>query len=324
MIFSRELSFCNLEASSIAIGSFDGVHLGHKTLIRKMIASAHANGFNSMVLNFYPQPVVVFRNLQSDYYITNMEERRVLIEELEPDYLVTLPFTKELATVTAEDFLAELVKRFGMKELWVGKDFALGKGREGTVERSREIGEELGFEVHAIEPIALNDEVISSSKIRQALRAGDLISAEKMLGRRIRLTGPVVHGAHRGRTIGYPTANLEVDSLQVYLRKGVYWSHLTLDGTVYPAVTSVGTNPTFVHTENPPISIETYILDFDQYIYDKIVKIEFLQFIRDEQSFTSVSELVEQIDRDVELVRGFERNAAKTTGVFTGSAEIKS
>jgi riboflavin kinase/FMN adenylyltransferase len=188
----------------------------------------------------------------------------------------------------------------------------------------QEIGKTLGFEVHVIEGVKLEGEIISSSKIRQALRDGNLLAAEKMLGRNVRLIGPVVHGAHRGRTIGYPTANLEVDALQVYLRKGVYWSHLTLDGVVYPALTNVGTNPTFVHSENPPISIETYILDFDANIYDKIVKIEFLQFIRDEQTFASIAELVEQIGRDVELVRGCEENAAKTTGIFTGSTEIKS
>ena len=138
-----------------------------------------------------------------------------------------------------------------------------------------------------------------------------------MLGRRIRLIGPVVHGAHRGRTIGYPTANLEVDSSQVYLHKGVYWTSLTLEGTKYLSITSVGTNPTFVQIENPPISIETHILDFDEDIYDRIVKIEFLQFIRDEKTFKSVPELVAQIDRDVEIVRGLEENAAKTTGILT-------
>ncbi|MCD6476265.1 MAG: bifunctional riboflavin kinase/FAD synthetase [Anaerolineaceae bacterium] len=322
MIFFRELTSCNLEASSIAIGSFDGVHLGHRALINQMVKSAKAQKIASLVINFFPQPVVVLNNLKSDYYITNIEERRVLIEELDTDYLLTLPFTYELASLTAEEFLTQLHTRFGMQEIWLGEEFKLGRDCVRSVSEIRGIGEKLGFVVHMIGRVKLGDEIISSSKIRQALRDGELITAEKMLGRRIRLISPVVHGAHRGRTIGYPTANLEVDSSQVYLHKGVYWTSLTLEGIEYPSITSVGTNPTFVQIENPPISVETHILDFDEDIYDKIVKIEFLQFIRDEKTFNSVPELVKQIDRDVEIVRGLEANAAKTTGIFTRPTEI--
>ncbi|NSW53396.1 MAG: bifunctional riboflavin kinase/FAD synthetase [Anaerolineae bacterium] len=324
MIVSRELTCCNLPAACIAIGSFDGVHIGHQSLIRQMVDSAHTRGVPAVVVTFYPQPVVLFKNLKSNFYISSLEERRDLIEELGADYLLTLPFTYELAAVSADDFLKMLKEQLGMLELWVGEEFTLGKGREGTVERITQIGAARGFAVHAIERVQLDGEIVSSSRIRDALREGDLLNAERMLGRVFRLEGPVVHGAHRGRTIGFPTANMDIDPLRVKLQEGVYWTRLILDGISYPAVTSVGTNPTFVHTEHPPVTVETFILDFDRDIYDKIVQVEFRRYLRGQVTYTSVAGLVEQIRMDVNQVRGYEQNVQAATGVFTGSATAES
>lgn len=242
MIFARELDCCPLPASCIAIGSFDGVHIGHQSLIRQMTSNARALGVPPVVVTFYPQPVVLFRNIKNDFYISTLPDRRSLIESLGVQAMVTLPFTRELAQVSAFEFLKQLHQHFGMLHLWVGEEFTLGSNREGTVERITEIGSQLGFTVHAIERVTLDGEIVSSGRIRDALRAGDLPLAERMLGRTFTMQGMVVHGAHRGRTIGYPTANLQVDPLLVHLRKGVYQTTLTLEGVPYPSITSVGTN----------------------------------------------------------------------------------
>jgi riboflavin kinase/FMN adenylyltransferase len=284
-----------------------------------MVNSARLRGVPAMVVTFYPQPVVLFKKITRNFTISSLQDRIALMETLGVDHLLTIPFTFELASVSAADFLKTLKTRFGMIELWVGEEFTLGKDREGTVERITAIGEALDFSVHAIERVQLDGEIVSSSRIRAALREGDLFNAERMLGRRFQLDGPVVHGAHRGRTIGFPTANMEVDPLRVQLRKGVYWTHLHLNGVSYPSVTSVGTNPTFIHESNPPVTVETFILDFDQDIYDKIVQVEFLQYMRGEVSYPSADALVAQIQMDVDLVRGYEENVQAASGIFTGS-----
>lgn len=325
MIFSNDISCCQTSAACVAIGSFDGVHLGHQALIRAMEASASAQRIPSVVINFYPQPIVVFKQLTRDFYITELEERKTLISDLGVDYLITLPFTMDLAQTSAFDFLKDLHDRFGMRELWVGEDFALGKGRSGDVRRLREIGEELGFQLFAIPHVRVDDEVVSSSLIREALRAGDLARAERFLGRPFIFKGIVIHGARRGHEIGYPTANIAMDPMRVALREGVYWTRFTVNGVEYTGATSVGTKPTFVHRSNPPVSVETYILDFDQDIYDKMVQIEFRQFLRDQVVYSSVEALVEQIAKDVAAVRGYERNdSTRPANLLTRSAETHS
>jgi len=325
MIFSRDISCCQTGAACVAIGSFDGVHLGHQALIRAMVESAKALHVPSVVINFYPQPIVVLKQIERDFYITELEERKTLIGDLGVDYLITLPFTLALAQTSAFDFLRDLHQRFGMRELWVGEDFALGKGRSGDVTRLREIGAELGFQLFAIPHVRVGAEVVSSSLIRAALRAGDLVRAERFLGRPFIIKGTVIHGARRGHEIGYPTANVAMDAMRVALREGVYWTRFTVDGVEHTGATSVGTNPTFVHLPNPPISVETYILDFDEYIYDKMVQIEFRQFLRDQVVYSSVESLVEQIAKDVAEVRGYERNdSTRPANLLTRPAETHS
>lgn len=325
MIFSQDISCCQTSTACVAIGSFDGVHLGHQALIRAMVASARSQNIPSVVINFYPQPIVVFKQLMRDFYITELEERKTLIGYLGADYLITLPFTLALAQMSAFDFLKDLHERFGMRELWVGEDFALGKGRSGDVPRMREIGTELGFQLFAIPHVRVGDEVVSSSLIREALRAGDLARAERFLGRPFIIKGIVIHGARRGHEIGFPTANVAMDPLRVALREGVYWTRFTVDGVEYAGATSVGTNPTFVHLPNPPVSIETYILDFDEDIYDKMVQIEFRQFLREQVVYSSVDALVEQITKDVAEVRGYERNdSTRPANLLTRPAETHS
>ncbi|MBN2047055.1 MAG: riboflavin biosynthesis protein RibF [Anaerolineaceae bacterium] len=315
MNFSRDFSCCHLDAAWVAIGAFDGMHLGHQFLLRGMVKGAHDLGLPAVVINFYPQPTVVFRSLESDFYLTDLETRKSLIESMGVDYLITIPFTREFGQTTAEDFMRQVKDRLNVRSLWVGSDFVLGRNREGNVARLRQIGAMLNFHVEEVLPVEQAGEVISSSVIRDALRVGDIAKANRMLGRAFTLRGPVIHGAERGRTIGYPTANLGVDPLTIHLRHGVYRTHVELEGVSYSGVTNVGVNPTFVHAKNPPLSVETFILDFNQMIYDKILVVKFIQFMRSEVSFGSVDALVEAISADVDAVRGFENHAPKTTGI---------
>lgn len=307
MKHSNKLSRCRLKASCVAIGSFDGVHLGHQALIHQMMESAQAHNVPSVVINFFPQPIVVFKKLKRDFYITGLEERIELIEQLGVDHMITIPFTEKLGEMSAERFLKKLKRRLGMVELWVGEDFAIGRDRIAGTDEVREIGNQLGFRLNVIERVRLGGADISSSVIRELLRVGYLEGVEEFLGRPFVIHGPVIHGAARGRTLGYPTANVAFDPLRVALRMGVYWTHFSVDGVTYPAATSVGTNPTFIHLENPPISIETYIIDFDQDIYDKMVSIEFKKFLRDQIFFHSLENMVDQLAEDVEVVRGLEQ-----------------
>ena len=306
MKYSNKLSRTRLKASCVAIGSFDGVHYGHQVLIKRMMESAHKHNVPSVVINFYPQPIVVFKKLKRDFYISTLEERIDLIEKLGVDHMITIPFTEKLGEMSAERFLRKLKRRLGLKELWVGEDFALGRERDADVHHIREIGRNLGFETHAIERVRIGGADISSTVIRELLRVGYLEGAEEFLGRPFKIYGPVIHGAARGRTLGYPTANVAISPLRVALRMGVYWTRFTVDGVTYPAATSVGTNPTFIHLENPPISIETYIIDFDGDIYDKMVSIEFKKYLRDQIFFHSLENMIDQLAEDVEVVRGLE------------------
>lgn len=307
MKHSQKLSQCRLKASCVAIGSFDGVHIGHQVLINRMLESARAHDLPSVVINFFPQPIVVFQNRKRDFYISGLDERVELIEKLGVDHMITIPFTEKLGEMSARNFLRRLKRHLGMVELWVGEDFAIGLDRIAGVEDIRQIGEDLGFTLNAIERVRLGGADISSTVIRELLRVGYLEGAEEFLGRPFTIRGPVIHGAARGRTLGYPTANVAIDPLRVALRMGVYWTRFTVDGVTYPAATSVGTNPTFIHLENPPISIETYLIDFDGNIYDKMVSIEFKKFLRDQIFFHSLENMIEQLTEDVEVVRGLEQ-----------------
>lgn len=232
MKYSNKLSRSRFKASCVAIGSFDGVHYGHQVLINRMLESAKALNVPSVVINFYPQPIVVFKNLQRDFYISTLKERIDQIAELGVDYMITIPFTEKLGEMSAEKFLRRLKRRLGMKELWVGEDFALGRDRDADVNHIREIGEKFGFELNAIKRVRQGGADVSSSVIRELLRVGYLEGAEEFLGRPFTIYGPVIHGAARGRTLGYPTANVAISPLRVALRMGYIGHDLPLMGSL--------------------------------------------------------------------------------------------
>ena len=293
-----------LEDSWLTIGSFDGVHLGHQDLIRKLVSSAHAVGTPAVALSFYPHPAIVLGKRNDPFYLTSPEEKADFMRSLELDYLINHPFNRQVAGTSAQDFLNYLFLHLKFRHLWVGPDFALGRGREGDIPTLRRLGEQIGFGLHVIYPILNGGEVISSSRIRQALTAGELARANHWLGQPFRLAGEVVHGDGRGRDLGVPTANLAVWGDHAIPKPGVYIGKAYQDDKIWGAVTNVGYRPTF---ENQPLTprVEAYLLDFAQDLYGQALQLEFLHRLRDEVRFPTVQALIDQMHVDIEQSRAF-------------------
>jgi riboflavin kinase / FMN adenylyltransferase len=301
-IHAGSIEELSLDKACIAIGSFDGVHIGHKKLINRLIQSARATNSQVVVLSFFPHPAVVLKNIISPYYLSTPEEKADLLEALGVDLLITIPFTKELAALPAEEFMQLLKKHIGVQELVVGKGFALGKGRLGTVEVLSKIGEKLGFTVLEIDPENYGEIVISSSKIRQIIEEGDVQSASVFLGRQYSIQGVVINGDGRGRTIGIPTANLDVWPEKLLPSPGVYRCFSIVDGISHLSVANIGYRPTFSN-DLKRLSVEAHILDFDRNLYGKEIQLQFSHRMRGEIKFPSFEELIQQIHKDILTAR---------------------
>lgn len=294
----HSLESIDLDASWITIGSFDGVHHGHQALVRELVRQAHNAGAPAVAITFYPHPAVVLRDLQGPYYLTTPQERAVLLGDLGVDFIITLPFDRALAGLTALEFMQRLAEHIKPVALFVGPDFTLGRNREGNLERLREIGKELNYSVHIVEPARNGGQIVSSSQVRRALLEGDVAGAAALLGRWYAVTGAVVPGDHRGRSIGIPTANLEVPPQRILPASGVYATWVRRDDQRLPSATNVGVRPTFENQPGLP-RVETHLLDFDQDLYGAQLQVEFVERIRPEQRFSSVEALLEQIRLDI-------------------------
>ncbi len=295
--------------ASVTIGAFDGVHRGHQALIGEMAQHAHTAERAAVVVTFYPHPSVVLRGRRPSFYLTTPDEKAEYLAALGVDALVTHPFSQEVANIRAADFVARLIEYAGLRELWCGADFALGHNREGTVDFLRAEGERRGFTVHVAQAVQFDGEVISSTRIRQALRDGAVEQAARYLGRPFRLTGQVVEGAKRGRMIGIPTANLNVSEEHATPATGVYACRARLHaaspedaGQSYQAVTNIGFRPTFDQQEPQP-TVETHILGFSGDLYGQSLTLEFIARLRPEMKFSGVDALVAQIQRDIAEAR---------------------
>jgi riboflavin kinase/FMN adenylyltransferase len=284
----------------LTIGAFDGVHRGHQALIGAVIDRARASRRLSAVLTFHPHPAVVLAPERAPRYLTTPGEKAALLEKLGVDVLVLHPFNREVAGTPAETFMAAISGYLNLRELWVGPDFALGRNRGGNVARLEELGGQLGYELHVVQPVFNDGQVISSSRIRSLLYEGRVDEAAELLGRYPSLSGEVVTGARRGHNLGFPTANLEVRPERAVPANGIYAVLAILGGERYPAVANVGVRPTF---ENGERLVETYIFDFDQDIYGCDLVVEFVARLRDEVRFASVGDLVAQMGRDSDEAR---------------------
>ncbi len=320
---SLNLESLNLERTWVTIGSFDGVHRGHQALVGKMVASAHAAGSQAVVVTFYPHPAVVLRGIHEPYYLTSPDERAALLHDLGVDVIVTLTFDKALASQSAEEFMSTLRQHLGLRQLWIGPDFALGKGRQGTPSVLSEIGNRLGYTVKIIEPVASGDERISSSQVRALITAGNVRQAAEMLGRRYAVSGEVVHGDGRGKGLGIPTANLSVWPERLLPANGIYATWVSWKNDRFASVTNVGTRPTFDSLAVLPV-VEALILDFDQDIYRERIEVEFVEYFRPEIRYTSVSALLDQIQKDIDQTREVLAHDTRTPGLPARPAKAQS
>ncbi len=287
---------CCAKAGVITLGNFDGLHLGHQELIRNVVKKASEIDGTSIVFTFHPHPLKVLSPDTCPPLISTYEEKVALFEEMGIDLLLMIPFTGELSGMTAYDFAKKILKEtLNATEVFVGFNFRFGKGREGNLERLRTFGKELGFNVTELREVTVQNEVVSSTKIRTLLNAGDVEHAGKLLGRPYAIAGRVVSGDKRGRELGFPTANLEpIHEIMPY--PGVYAVRVFVEGSQYNGVVNAGFRPTFDKHE---LCLEVHIFDFSREIYGKEIIVFFIKKIRDEKRFESMHALVEQIKKDV-------------------------
>ncbi len=290
----------------LTIGVFDGIHRGHREIIRKLTTNAHENHVPAVLLTFEPHPASVLSG-QEIKCLTTPDERACLLGGLGVDIVITQPFTRDLAALTAMEYMYRIKQALDIKQLLIGYDFALGKGREGNATRLTEIGRELGYGVEVINAISDESGVVSSTEIRKLVGTGNVTEAAKLLGYHYPLGGEVIRGAGRGRTINFPTANIDYPRQKAIPSNGIYacWAHL--GDEKFMAATNIGFNPTFTPERQTP-SLEAYLLDFDRDIYGQQVKLEFVSRIRNELKFNSVEALIWKIQEDVvktrELLKG--------------------
>jgi riboflavin kinase/FMN adenylyltransferase len=289
--------------TAVAIGNFDGVHAGHRALIRRTRELAEAHDARAVALTFDPHPSAVLAPDGGPAMLSSLARRIELLGEAGADAVVVEPFTRELAGHSPHAFVEDLlIGALRARAIVVGYDFTYGQGRSGTTESLRAHGNRSAIEVDVVPPVEIGGEVASSTRIRAHLRAGELPAAERLLGRRWDVDGVVVHGAKRGRAIGIPTANIRPDS-DLLLRPGIYAVTFAVEGgPALPAVASLGTNPTVV--DGGGVVLEVHLLDFEGDLYDRRVRTAFVGWIRDEARFASVDALIAQIHQDIAAARG--------------------
>jgi riboflavin kinase/FMN adenylyltransferase len=286
--------------SAVALGVFDGVHIGHRAILGTAVAHAREAGLPAVACTFDPHPMEVLQPGRAPLAITTLEERLALIEGCGLDAAVVLPFTRQLAAMEPEAFVKDvLLARLNAREIVVGFNHRFGRGARGDVGLLRSLGERLGFRTHVAEPLLVEGVAVSSTEIRAALQRGDLDTAARLLGRPYTLLGTIGHGAGRGRTLGFPTANL-VPSRPVLVAPGVYACMAAVDGQKERAVVNVGVRPTFGETS---LAVEAYLLDFAGDIYGQTMVLTFMSRIREERRFPSVDALKGQIQADAEEAR---------------------
>jgi len=290
----------NLANAVVTVGNFDGVHPGHREIFRRVRAAAAESGGVSVVVTFIPHPLKVLAPERDFRLITTYAEKERLIGESGIDYLVTLPFSREFAAIPAAVFVREvLMERIGMKRLIIGYDYAFGRNREGGVDLLRRLGGEMGFAVDVLAQIGDGETGFSSSMVRERIAEGDVRGVAPLLGRHFSVGGTVVHGLHRGRKIGFPTANIEAEE-ELLPKPGVYAVKVEWNGSLRDGACNIGDNPTF---QGSRVTVEVHLLDFDGDLYGSVLRVHFIDRIRDERKYPDVLSLIEAIQGDVDRCR---------------------
>lgn len=313
--------FRPLRAPAVAIGNFDGVHLGHQRLLEAAVAAARRLGGDAAVLTFEPHPAAVLAPHKAPPLITSLPRKLELLAQAGITACVLEPFTRELAGLSPEAFVQSiLVEILGARHIVVGYDFTFGRDRAGTAASLRELGAARGIGVDVIEPVKVGDDVVSSTRVRELVRAGHMAGARALLGRDHDVDGTVIRGDGRGARIGVPTANLAVDS-QLLPAPGVYAVRVQLleraGSPPLPGVANLGTNPTFV--DRTELSLEVHVLDFAGDLYDQRVRVQLVERLRGEQRFAGVDALLAQIRADIARAREILARAGADPGAAPGS-----
>jgi riboflavin kinase/FMN adenylyltransferase len=287
-------------APVLTLGSFDGVHRGHQQILRRLVEVARSTNGQSIVLTFYPHPATVLAPEHVPKSITDWRARMELIAAFDVGAIITQHFTRSFSQITAEDFVRHLlVEGLGVRAVVVGHRVSFGYNRGGHAATLRQLGAKYGFAVEVIGPVEIEGHLVSSSAVRRAISHGELQRAKLLLGRTPSVAGRVAHGHHRGKALGFPTANLRVGRL-VLPPDGVYAVRVRVRGEWQPGIANLGFNPTFHQQER---SLEAHIFDFDAELYGDRLEIAFVQRLRGEQKFSTPQALALQIARDVEAAR---------------------
>ncbi len=288
----------------MSLGMFDGVHIGHKYIIDQLLIKGAKNNLETALLTFWPHPRFVFNPNENLKLLNTIDEKTELIDLYGIDNLFLKEFDENFRNLTGEEFIRKiLVEKLNVKYLIIGYDHSFGKNKSGNFELLKKLSKELDFEVEQMEAINIHENNISSTKIRNSLLLGNIKDANEMLGYSYSVSGKVAHGKKLGRTIGYPTANIEAGHVKLLPKKGAYIVEVYVDNQFYKGMLSVGTNPT---VNGEKLTVEVYILEFEGDLYDQNITVKFRDFLHDEIKFESLEKLIERLDEDKKLTEEFQ------------------
>ena len=288
----------------LSLGMFDGVHFGHISIINLLKSVAQENNLETAILTFWPHPRKVFNPNDEIKLLNTLNEKLNLLENANLDVVFLKSFDENFRNLTGEEFVRQiLVQKLNVKHIIIGHDHVFGKNKSGNFELLQKLSKELDFVVQQLDAVKEGEFNISSTKIRNYLANGNIIGANKMLGYHYSVSGKVIDGKKLGRTIGYPTANIEVDELKLLPKKGAYIVEVYVKNKFYKGMLSIGTNPT---VNGDKLTVEVYILDFNKDIYDEEITVKFRDFLHEEIKFESLEKLIERLDEDKRLTKEFE------------------
>lgn len=305
----RSFDSLHLQNACVTIGAFDGVHLGHQEILRRLVHEARQADVPAVVITFFPHPAAVLGKNSGAFYLTTAEERADILASHGVDITITLEFTRKMAEQSAKSFVDTLVQHLHPQTMIVGYDFSLGRDRQGNINTLGILGKQHGFQVEVVPPVMMDSEIISSSRVRHALEEHNVDLANTLLGRNYAVHGSVTYGDRRGGKLGIPTANLDYPKDRLIPPRGVYATIAHLSDKHIASVTNIGVHPTFDTGLEVP-KIEAHLLDFNDNIYQDQLKLDFIHFIRPEIKFNSVTALLAQIDQDIQTARETLQHAA--------------
>lgn len=291
------------EGTYIALGSFDGLHKGHMTLINKVVDEAMADGLKSAVYTFKNHPLTIAKPELAPKLLMDNKQKIHLLRAKGVDATIFISFTMEYMQTEAEEFILSLINDFNAKGFIVGFNYKYGYQNKGNVDTLKAMADKYGFKLFIMDAALSNDDIISSTRIRNLILKGEMKEANKLLFEPFMLRGTIIGGKKLGRKLGFPTANMDYDTKYVIPKTGVYYTNSMINGKLHKSITSVGYNPT---VEGKNLSIETFILDFDREIYGEEIKLYFVEYMRDEEKYATLNELVDQLKRDEQYARNQE------------------